>query len=80
MSSVAPLISNRTFPPLPARISSTLPPAPARLMSNSVNHVHQHSENCFLPFGSPIRTRFIRSHRPHAAPNEYSPFLNVVLV
>ena len=36
-------------PPQPARISSTLPPSPVRLMSNSVNHVHQHSEKLFSP-------------------------------
>lgn len=79
-SYAATLISNRTFRPPPARFSSTLPPAPARLMSNSVNHVHQHSEKLFFSFSSPIRIRFIRSHRPHAAPNKYRGFREVSLL
>ena len=37
-------------------------------------------QNRVFPFSSPLRIRFIRSHRPHAAPNKYSPFLKVVLV
>ena len=39
-----------------------------------------HSSKPCFPFSSSIRIRFIRSHRPHAAPNKYSPFLKVVLM
>ena len=37
-------------------------------------------QNRVFPLSSSIRIRFIRSHRPHAAPSKYRSFRDVVLV
>ena len=46
---------------------------PRPLISN-----HQSHQPCLTPNAGYFR--FIRSHRPHAAPSKCSPFVNVVLV